>query len=60
MERKFLTVKELSELLGVSDFWIKRRIKTGEIPSYKMGRKRLFSKEEIDQWIDSQKEAVSR
>ena len=60
MEKKFYSTKELTELLMVSPLWIKRRIKTGEIPSYKIGGKRLFKKEEIDQWIDSQKEEACK
>ncbi len=55
MEAKFYTIKELIEILKVSESWIMRRIKANEIPSYKMGRKRLFKKEDVDQWIESQK-----
>ncbi len=56
MDRQFYTSKELSELLGVSGLWISRRVKAGEIPSYKIGGKRLFKREEIEQWIDSQRD----
>ena len=50
-----MKVKELMKFLDVSESWIMRRIKTKEIPSYKIGGKRRFKKEEIDQWIESQK-----
>ena len=60
MERRFYTIKDLSEILGVSYFWLKKRVKTGEIPSYKIGGKRLFKKAEIEQWIESRKEVVSK
>lgn len=60
MEKGFYSIKDLAVLLGVSDFWIKRRIKTNEIPSYKIGRKRLFKKEEIWEWIESHKEGKSK
>ena len=56
MEKKFYTVKELAELLMASEVWVKRRVKSGEIPSYKIGGKRLFKKEEIDSWIENQRE----
>jgi len=56
METEFYTVKELMELLKVSESWIMRRIKTGKIPSYKFGKQRRFKKEEINQWIESQKD----
>jgi len=60
MERRFYTIKDLSEILGVSDFWLKKRVKTGEIPSYKIGGKRLFKKAEVEQWIEAQKEVVNK
>ena len=56
MEKKFYTVKELAELLMASEVWVKRRVKSGEIPSYKIGGKRLFKIKEIDSWIENQKE----
>lgn len=56
MDRQFYTSKELSELLGVSGLWISRRVKTGDIPSYKVGGKRLFKIDEIEQWLKSQRD----
>ncbi|MEW6381204.1 MAG: helix-turn-helix domain-containing protein [bacterium] len=52
-----MTTKEVAKLLKSSEVWIKQLIKKGVIPSYKIGGKRLFKKEEIERWIDSQKEA---
>ncbi|MEW6378582.1 MAG: helix-turn-helix domain-containing protein [bacterium] len=56
MEPKFYTIKEVAQLLRVSELWVRRRMDKGEIPSFKLGRKRLFKKEEIEQWIESQKD----
>lgn len=56
MEKKFYTIRELAELISASEIWVKRRVRTGEIPSYKIGGKRLFKREEIEKWIDSQKD----
>lgn len=58
MESKFYTIKEVALLLHVSEIWVRRRMDSREIPSYKFGRRRLFKKEEIEQWIDSQKDEV--
>jgi len=33
-----------------------RKIRDGQIPSYKLGGKRRFKKEEIEQWIASKKD----
>jgi len=58
MEGDFISVKEVAKLLNSSEAWIKKLIQNKTIPSYKIAGKRLFRKEEIDQWIDSQKEKV--
>jgi len=55
MEKNFYTIKEVAELLRASEIWVRRRVKEGEIPSYKFGGKRLFKKEELDKWIESKK-----
>ena len=56
MDNEYLTTKEVAKLLKASDVWIKQLVKKKAIPSYKIGKKRLFKKEEIDQWIESQKD----
>lgn len=58
MDQQFYTIKELAEMLNVSELWISRRVKTGEIPSYKLGGKRMFRMEEIEQWLESRKEKI--
>jgi len=55
MEKNFYTIKEVAELLRASEIWVRRRVKEGEIPSYKIGGKRLFEKEELDKWTESKK-----
>lgn len=55
IESKFYTIKEVAQLFHVSEMWVRRRMNAGEIPSFKLGRRRFFKREEIDQWIDSQK-----
>jgi len=56
MNDEFLTTKELAKILKSSEVWIKQLVQKNVIPSYKIGGKRLFKREEINQWIDSQKE----
>lgn len=57
IESKFYTIKEVAQLLHVSEMWVRRRMNAGEIPSLTLGRRRFFKKEEIEQWIDSQEES---
>ena len=55
--RPFLTIKEVSNLLGISISTINRLVKKGDFPSkikLSPGRK-VFMKSQIDEWIESQK-----
>jgi excisionase family DNA binding protein len=56
MNKDFLTVKEVANLLNSSEIWIRKLIQNKTIPSYKIAGKRLFKREEIEQWIESQKD----
>ena len=52
--RPFLTIKEVSKLIGISISTINRLIKKGEFPQkVKISPRRLvFIKKEIEKWID--------
>ena len=54
--RPFLTIKEVSELLGISVSTINRLIKRGGFPSkIKISPRRIvFLKKEINEWINTQ------
>ena len=54
-ERPFLTIKEVSKLLGISVSTINRLIKKGEFPpKVKISPRRFaFMKVEIQEWINS-------
>ena len=53
-ERPFLTIKEVSRLLGISVSTINRLIKRGEFPNKKQlsPRRFAFMKVEIQKWVD--------
>ena len=55
--RPFLTMKEVSDLLGISISTINRLIKKGEFPQkVKISPRRMvFMKREIDEWIESKR-----
>ena len=55
--RPFLTIKEVSEMLGISVSTINRLIKKGEFPSkVKISPRRMvFMKKEIDVWIENRR-----
>ena len=55
--RPFLSIKEVSELLGISVSTINRLIKRGEFPpKIKISPRRIvFMKREVDEWVKSKK-----
>ena len=55
--RPFMTIKEVSELLGISVSTINRLIKRGKFfPKVKISpRRRVFMKYKIDKWIENQR-----
>jgi len=56
MERKYISVKEVSELLGLSKITVHRLAKSGQMPSYLIGRRRLFDKDELIKWVKTHKD----
>lgn len=56
--RPFLTMKEVSDLLGISISTINRLIKKGEFPQkVKISpRRKVFMKFEIEEWVKEKRE----
>lgn len=51
-QKPFLTTKELSKYLGLSESYIRKMTHNREIPHYKpMGKNLYFCREEIDEWV---------
>ena len=50
VERIFFTFQEAQEFLGVSHQTIYKLMKEG-LPSHKIGKKRVFLKEDLIKWI---------
>ena len=50
VQRIFMTFQEAQEFLGVSHKTVYKLMKQG-LPSHKIGKKRVFFKEELVQWI---------
>jgi excisionase family DNA binding protein len=51
----FLTPKEVSDLLQVSVYTVRRWIKQGELPAYKVGRLWRINKDDLNQWLNQQR-----
>ncbi len=53
MEDKILTIKEASRFLKLNVSTINKMISEGTIPSYKVGKRRLFDRDDLIQWFKS-------
>lgn len=51
----FLTPQEVSDLLQVSVYTVRRWIKQGELPAYKVGRLWRINKGDLNRWLDQQR-----
>ncbi len=54
--RAFFTTVTLAKYLDLSERYVRELVKSGEIPSYKFGRKRRIDPKDIDSWLKSQRE----
>lgn len=54
---RYLTVKEVSALIGLSERTIYRRYYEGKLKSFKMGGLRVFALSEVNRFIQSEKQA---
>jgi len=50
-QQSFLTPQEVSGLLRVSVYTVRRWIKDGDLPAYKIGRGWRIREPDIDQWL---------
>jgi len=55
MGKKFLTITQTVKLLPVSVATLHRMISSGELPSYKVGKRRFFDQQEVIAWVKKRK-----
>lgn len=56
MEKRYLSMNDASEYLSLSRITLHRLVQSGKMPSYKIGKKRLFDKQELDKWMQTKKD----
>lgn len=54
-ENELLTRKELANFLRISIATLQTMMKKNEIPFYKINKRILFKKSEIDEWLNQRK-----
>jgi len=57
MEERWLSMKEISEYLGVTRETIYKWIENREMPGHRMGKFWKFKRDEVDVWVKSGKAA---
>lgn len=57
MEDRWLTVDDVCKYLSVTKDTIYKWIETRRMPANKVGRKWMFQKSEVDEWVKSGKAA---
>lgn len=58
LKRSTLEVKEVANYLGVSSDLIYRLVREKAIPHFRIGKRILFKKHAIDEWINQQMQEV--
>jgi excisionase family DNA binding protein len=53
--QEFLTPQEVAEILRVSVYTVRRWIKEGNLPAYKVGRSWRIEEEELGRWLEGQR-----
>lgn len=53
--KKFLSVKELMQFLGICKTSVYNHVKSGKLKSYRIGGRVLFDKDEVEKAIKSTK-----
>lgn len=51
VDEKYLTIREVSKFLKISTATLNRLVKQNKIPSYKVGDRRLFDRDELIEWV---------
>ncbi len=51
---EILTAREAAEFLKVSTLTLRKRVRETDIPAHRMGRKWIFIKSEVMEWLKRQ------
>ena len=56
-DKHYLLVRDVCEYLNISDETVYKWIKCNFIPAHRVGKRWMFDREEIDQWVKSGRSA---
>jgi excisionase family DNA binding protein len=60
MQSAAMNVRQVAELLAVDEKTIYRLVQRGELPGFKVAGAWRFAREDLDAWIEAQKNAVAK
>ena len=60
MEKRDFSIAEAAKYLTITRATLHRFVKGGDIPSYKIGGRRIFDKNDLDKWVHSKKEKIKK
>ena len=60
LEKRYYTMAEAAKYLTITRATLHRFVKGGEIPSYKIGTRRIFDIKDLDRWVHSKKEKIKK
>jgi excisionase family DNA binding protein len=60
MDTSAMTVREVASHLNVAEKTIYRLAQKGDLPGFKVAGAWRFRREDLDKWIEAQKEAASK
>lgn len=52
MEKRVYSIQEVADALGISHSYAYQLVRSGEIPSLKLGKKRVIPIAKFEQWIN--------
>jgi excisionase family DNA binding protein len=59
-EEELLTVEQLQELLKVGRTFAYSLMRSGELPSYRVGRLRRVRRQDVERWLEENRCAASK
>lgn len=59
MSGRLLDAREVAELLGVPERWVRSHTRSGDLPCVPLGRYRRYRREAVEAWI-AEREVRSR
>jgi excisionase family DNA binding protein len=59
MTKRWMSVSEIAEYLGVAAITIYRWLEKGQIPAHRIGKQWRFNQDSVDSWVESGNAAIS-